>query len=110
MKAIKQDNRLAWGIGLLVFGILFLIRQLDVFPPEISSLVFDFKNYPLILGVIFLIVHSNKNIGWVLVAVGLLFRLSDIIRFTRHISDFVWPVLLIVAGIILILNKNFKKK
>jgi hypothetical protein len=104
--AIKKDNRLAWGITLLVFGTLFLIRQLHIIPPQISDYIFDFKNYPVIIGIIFLIFHANKNIGIVLIALGLLFRLSDIIQFTRHISDFIWPVLLIVAGAVLV----FKKK
>ncbi len=102
----KNDNRLAWGVTLLVFGCLFLIRQLNFIPPEIASFVFDFKNYPLLMGFIFLLSHKNKNIGLVLIAIGLLFRLSDIIQWTQHISDYIWPVLLIIAGIVLV----FKKK
>jgi hypothetical protein len=104
----KKDNRLAWGVTLLVFGCLFLIRQLQLLPPEISPYIFDFKNYPIIIGVIFLIFHSNKNIGIVLIVVGLLFRLSDIIQLTRHISDFIWPVLLIVAGGIMVFGTKKK--
>lgn len=100
--AAKKDNRLAWGITLLVFGCIFLLKQLHVVPTEIESYIFDFKNYPFIMGIIFLLTHSNKNIGIVLIVVGLLFRLSDIIQFTRHISDFIWPVLLIIAGVILV--------
>jgi len=102
----KNDNRLAWGITLLVFGCLFLVRQLQILPMEIADYVFDFKNYPLIIGLIFLLFHDNKNIGIVLIVVGLLFRLSDIIHWTRHISDYIWPVLLITAGAVLV----FKKK
>ena len=104
----KKDNLLAWGVTLLVFGCLFLTRQLQVLPPGIAPYIFDFKNYPLIIGLIFLLFHSNKNIGIVLVVVGLLFRLSDIIVLTRHISDFIWPVLLIIAGGIMVIG--VKKK
>lgn len=102
----KNDNRLAWGVSLLVFGCMFLVRQLQILPAEIANVVFDFKNYPLIIGVIFLLCHSNKNIGIVLIVVGLLFRLSDIIHWTRDISDYIWPVLLITAGAIMV----FKRK
>jgi len=104
----KKDNRLAWGVTLLVFGCLFLVRQLQILPAGIAPYIFDFKNYPLIIGAVFLLFHSNKNIGIVLVVVGLLFRLSDIIQLTRHISDFIWPVLLIIAGGILVFG--IKKK
>ncbi|MEI8086141.1 MAG: hypothetical protein WCG93_07990 [Paludibacter sp.] len=103
---LKNDNRLAWGITLLVFGVLFLLRQLQIIPSEIAVYLFDFKNYPLIMGIIFLLSHSNKSIGIVLIVVGLLFRLSDIIQLTRHVSDYIWPLLLITAGAILV----FKKK
>lgn len=110
MKTEKSENLLTWGISLLSFGLLFLIKQLEILPYEYSEIVFDFKNYPLLLGVIFLITHRNKNIGLVLVVVAIIFRLNDIIRITRQISDFVWPVLLIIAGIILLLNHQNKKK
>ncbi len=102
----KKDNRLAWGVTLLIFGCLFLLKQIHILPAEFEPYIFDFKNYPLIMGVIFLLCHSNKNIGIVLIVVGLLFRLSDIIQLTRHISDFIWPVLLILAGAILVFGKK----
>lgn len=102
----KNDNRLAWGITLLVFGCLFLLRQLQIIPPQVADYLFDFKNYPLIMGIIFLLSHSNRNIGIVLIVVGLLFRLSDIIHWSRNISDFIWPILLITAGAVMV----FKKK
>ena len=104
--AIKKDSRLAWGITLLFFCCMFLIKQIHIFPEGIESYIFDFKNYPLFMGIIFLIFNSNKTPGIVLIVVGLLFRLSDIIQFTRHISDFVWPVLLIIAGGILVFGSK----
>jgi mannose/fructose/N-acetylgalactosamine-specific phosphotransferase system component IIC len=105
--AAKKDDRLAWGITLLTFGCLFLLRQFHLFTPHVSEIIFEVKNYPLIMGVIFLLFHSNKTIGLVLIVVGLLFRLSDIIKITQHISDFIWPILLILGGILLVFG--FKK-
>lgn len=107
--AAKKDNRLAWGISLLFFGVLFLIKQLHIIPPEISTFVFDFRNFPFILGIIFLLTHANKNIGLILILVGILFRLSDIIHYTRNISDYIWPVLLIVAGFFVIFSRKIGK-
>ncbi len=97
-----KDNRLAWGISLLLFGVMFLLRQLRLFSPEIADVLFDFKNFPLIIGVIFLIWHKNKSIGMILLVVGLLLRLQEIIHWTQNLSEFVWPLLLIAAGIILL--------
>lgn len=106
---MQKDNRLAWGISLLVFGFIFLFRHLNVFPPSIADNIFDVKNYLLVLGFIFLLAHNNRNIGIVLIVIGLLFRLSDIIRWTQHISVIIWPFLLIFAGVIVIFG-NMKKK
>lgn len=103
---LKNDNRLAWGTTLIVFGVLFLIRQLHLLPTEISEFIFDFKNYIFIIGFIFLLAHSNKNIGIVLIVLGLIFRLSDIIHWTKDISDFIWPVLLITAGALLVFRRK----
>ena len=97
-----KDNRLAWGSSLLLFGVMFLLRQLGIFSPEIADVLFDFKNFPLIIGVIFLIWHKNKSIGMILIVVGLLLRLQEIIHWTQNLSEFVWPLLLIAAGIILL--------
>ncbi|MEI6752747.1 MAG: DUF5668 domain-containing protein [Paludibacter sp.] len=103
---VKKDNRLAWGITLLFFGCLFLIKQMHILPDSFEPYIFDFKNYPLFMGIIFLLFNSNRTAGIVLIVVGLLFRLSEIIQITRHISDFVWPVLLIIAGGILIFGSK----
>ena len=97
-----KDNRLAWGISLLLYGVMFLLRQLGIFSPEIADVLFDFKNFTLIIGVIFLIWHKNKSIGMILIVVGLLLRLQEIIHWTQNLSEFVWPLLLIAAGIILL--------
>ena len=108
--AMQKDSRLAWGISLLVFGIIFLIRQLNILPENLSDIIFNFKNYPLILGIVFLLAHKNKTPGLVLIVVALIFRLSEIIRLTEHISDFIWPVLLIVAGVIMVAGVLKSKK
>ncbi len=107
---MQKDSRLAWGISLLTFGVLFLIRQLNILPVELADMLFNFKNYPLILGLIFLLAHKNKTPGLVLIVVAIIFRLSDIIRLTEHISDFIWPVLLIVAGGIMVFGVLKSKK
>lgn len=107
---MQKDNRLSWGVSLLVFGTLFLINQLHIIPENVSEYVFDVKNYPIILGVIFLLFHKNKNIGLILLLVGVLFRLHTIIQYTRNISEYIWPLLLIIAGAILIFGVKKSKR
>ena len=103
---MKNQNQLAWGVSLLVFGCLFLLRQLNFIPAGVAAYIFDIRVYMLIMGVIFLIFHSTKSIGWILIGLGLVFGLSDIIRFTKKIAEYIWPLLLVIAGAVLIFTKK----
>ena len=107
---MSKDSRFPWGISLLVFGIFFLIRQLGIFSPEVDDLIFDLRNVLLVVGVIFLITYRNKAIGIVLISIWALFYLKDLILWTRNLSDFIWPLLLIAAGALLVVSGKGNKK
>jgi len=99
---MKKDSRLAWGITLLLFGILFLLKQLDVVPANIANILYDVRNYPIFMGIVFLTCYRTKSVGWILLLVGLLLRMSDIVKLTSQWSNFIWPALLIIAGAIMV--------
>ena len=107
---MSKDSRFPWGISLLVFGIFFLIRQLGIFSPEVDDLIFDLRNVLLVVGVIFLITYRNKAIGIVLISIWALFYLKDLILWSRNLSDFIWPLLLIAAGALLVVSAKSNKK
>ena len=107
---MSKDSRFPWGISLLVFGIFFLIRQLGIFSPEVDDLIFDLRNVLLVVGVIFLITYRNKAIGIVLISIWALFYLKDLILWSRNLSDFIWPLLLIAAGALLVVSAKGTKK
>lgn len=106
---MKDDSRIAWGVSLLVLGFMFLLKQLSVFSPEIEAAIFNFKNLPFIFGLIFLIIHKNKSIGIVLLVIGAFLYLKNIIVWTKSLSDFIWPILLIGAGAIMLFSPKKKK-
>ena len=107
---MSKDSRFPWGISILVFGIFFLIRQLGIFSPEVDDLIFDLRNVLLVVGVIFLITYRNKAIGIVLISIWALFYLKDLILWSRNLSDFIWPLLLIAAGALLVVSAKGNKK
>lgn len=106
---IKQDNRLAWGVSLLVLGGLFLLKQLEFLPKDAVPYIFNASSYLLIVGGIFLLFHSSKTVAWVLLAVAVWLRLSDIIRLTQSYAEYVWPALFVVGGLVLILTRKRSK-
>ena len=99
---MRKDSRLAWGVSLLFFGILFLLNQLNIIPASIRDILFDVRNYPIFLGIIFLICYRTKSVGWILLLVGALLRMSDIANLLGNWSNLIWPVLLIIAGAIMV--------
>lgn len=99
---MKKDSRLAWGVTLLFFGLLFLAKQFGIIPPHIASTLFDMRNYPIFIGIIFLICYRIKSVGWILLLVGLMLRVNDIVKLTSQWSNYIWPALLIIAGGILV--------
>ncbi len=107
---MSKDSRFPWGISLLVFGIFFLIRQLGIFSPEVDDLIFDLRNVLLVVGVIFLITYRNKAIGIVLISIWALFYLKDLILWSRNLSDFIWPLLLIAASALRVVSAKGNKK
>ncbi|MBB3188054.1 LiaF transmembrane domain-containing protein [Microbacter margulisiae] len=107
---MKQDNRLSWAIILIFFGLLFLGEHLNIFPAFVRNFLFDFRNYPFYAGIIFLLTNKNHAIGIILLIIGILFRLSDIIRFTQNISEYIWPSLLIIAGVVLLIGAKHRKR
>jgi predicted membrane protein len=104
-----NDSRFPWGISLLLFGILFLLRQLGVFSDALNELIFDWRNIPLVLGVIFLLTYKNKSTAIILLILWGLLYLKDIILWSKNLSDFIWPALLILAGSLLV-NSSMNKK
>jgi hypothetical protein len=107
---MKKDNHLSWGVTLIFFGVIFLIQRLHVMPDVVSDFLFDFRNYPIYAGIIFLLTNKNLNIGIVLLVIGALLRLSDIIHLTRNFSDYIWPLLLVTAGVVLLISKSKGKR
>ena len=96
---IKKNSRMAWGVTLVLFGILYLCAVLQVGLP---SYIYEPRSYPLYAGIIFLIFNKYKSPGIVMIIVGLLLRFSYELHFLRNFWDYVWPPLMIIVGALLI--------
>lgn len=108
---MSNDTKLPWGISLLIIGAMFLFREMDIFPVTVENFIFDWKNILILLGIVFLIFYKKKRIGSIiLIAIGLFFYFGELIRWEK-IADFIWPLLIIVLGGVLVYaaiiqNKN----
>lgn len=101
-QAKKTSDKLAYGINLIFFGILFLLKKMGLFAMlGIEKFVMDWRNFFFYAGIIFLFAKKDKTLGIILICIGLIARFNELFGWLRNYSDLFWPVLLIVAGIIL---------
>ncbi len=111
---MKKRNKIAWGFISLIVGVLFLLKQLHVFPAYWNSWIFDYRNLFILIGGIFALTGKNKNLGVILMLVGAGLYLNEIMIWTKNFSNLIWPILLILIGVLLLtgegVTKFFKKK
>lgn len=106
----RRSNQLPWGLSLIIVGIIFLLKQLDVFSPAVETFIFNWRNLLFLFGLIFLFTHRNRTIGVVLLLIWSFVYLKDILLLTKELSELIWPLLLIVAGVYLVVQSPRIKK
>ena len=103
MAELSDNAKKGWAFTLIMFGILFFIKQTSILPTTAENLIMDWHNYPLYAAVIFFIVKELK-IAAVLTGIGLLFHGAEVIKLTQNLSHYMWPLLLVAAGVVLLLS------
>lgn len=106
----KSNDRLSYGITILIFGVLFLFDKMGILNqiPYGHKLI-SIGVFFLIGGIVFLATQPKKVLGWVFLGVGILFNADLFFGWMDDYSRFIVPVGLIIAGVAMVLtakNKN----
>lgn len=101
----KQSDKLAWGIILIVFGILISLNRIGI---QADNAVLAFINspgtYSLLAGIIFLIFKREKTLGIVFTVVGLIIHSDLFFGWMHSYRSYFVPIVLVVIGVIMVLN------
>ncbi len=98
--ADNTNRRNIFGFILVLVGLAFLFRNLGFW--YIPSFIFSWKTIVITIGVIFL--ATGKRDGWILVAIGGFFLITqDILHIYLDFGS-LWPLILILVGIGLIIR------
>jgi predicted membrane protein len=94
----REKNRVVFGIGLALVGVVLLLRTMGLLP------YFDFDlSWPVILIVIGLLLgiknNFRRNAWWILIFIGAVNLIPSFMIMGRPSRHFVWPSLVIVAGL-----------
>jgi len=102
----RENNRVIFGIFLILFGCLLVLKNLDIFPYYMKDILFSWPALLFGLGALFYLGKNDKTTGVVLMGVGGLFLLPIIFDWGFHWKGIFWPVILIVVGIFIIRKRN----
>ncbi len=101
----QRRGKIIGGILLVVAGSLFLAKELGA---NIPHWLFTWKTGLIALGIITGVKHNFKNAWWFfLVVIGSVFLLGDFYP-DLNIKPFIWPVLIILFGLMMIFKPRRK--
>ncbi len=98
-----KNRRVVLGVVAIFFGVLILASNFDILSYNIRHILFSWQMILIIIGLIQIMNHKVKPVGYILIAVGGFFLLPDIFDFPFNFMSLFWPVLLIIVGLSLIL-------
>ncbi|MDR2949135.1 MAG: LiaF transmembrane domain-containing protein [Dysgonomonas sp.] len=109
MAASKSNDRLSYGITILIFGILFLLDKTGVlYNIPYGEKLISVGSFLLIAGIVFLCTQPKKILGWIFLGVGVLLNADTFFGWMSSYSNLIVPGLLIIAGVALVLTAKKK--
>lgn len=105
--AKKSNNHLAYGLTIMIFGLIFLLERTGILRkiPYGESLI-GIGSFFLIAGIIFLLTRAEKTLAIVFTAIGIIINANLFWGWMNTYTSLFAPILLIIAGLILILTSK----
>ncbi len=106
MNRKSKSSSLAFGLFLIIVGILLLLNNLSIIPKILPEYFFSWKTLLVALGAIFIVTERDKTPGLVLVAIGFYFLIPDIWNINPMEAGIFWPFLFVAAGLSILVSKR----
>jgi len=103
----KKTNRLAYGLIILIIGIIYLLSKTGVLIhiPYAERLM-NIGTFFLIAGIIFLITKAEKTMGIIFAVIGLIMNFDFFFGWIRNYSALIIPVGLIILGLGMVITSR----
>lgn len=107
-----KRKSLVFGLIVLLLGLVWLMRNFGMISEYTWDIIFSWQMLLIAIGVINITNDSSRGIGWILIAIGGFFLVSDIFDLPTSFRNVFWPALLILIGLVLIFgsSKIFHRK
>ncbi len=102
----STGSRMTLGTILIIVGALYFLQTLDFFSFSIPHIIFSFPFIIFLIGLLVLINSRNKLFGAMLAVIGLLTILPRIFPTFYFNDDFLFPIILIALGVLIIFRRR----
>ncbi len=103
----KRMKKVVFGIIVVIVGALLMASNFGYLPYHLRNIFFSWQMLLIAFGLVNLVSSESKTTGLILISVGSFFLLPDLFDFSFNFIRLFWPLLLIVVGLSLILNKSY---
>jgi predicted membrane protein len=108
---VKRKS-LVFGLLVLGLGFVWLLHNFNIIGEQAWDVIFSWQMLLIAIGVVNVSNDSSRGIGWILIAIGGFFLVSDIYDLPTSFRHVFWPALLIIIGLVLIFGSGriFKRR
>jgi predicted membrane protein len=113
--AVRQGMKtksLVFGLFVLGLGFTWLLHNFGIISDRAWDVIFSWQMLVIAMGLINISNDSSRGIGWILVAIGGFFMVSEYYDLPTTFRHVFWPALLILIGLVLIFGtgKVFRRR
>jgi predicted membrane protein len=98
-----NNRRFLFGLVLIVFGGLWILEKLNIFPESVSDMIISWQSLLVLIGVIALI-NGSETTGWVLILIGTIFMVPHFFEVPWELRRLTWPLLLVIIGVLMLVR------
>lgn len=107
----RSRKGIVTGLVIIAIGVVMLLRRMDIYLPD---WVLSWEMFLIVIGLaIGINSEFRRPASWILMLIGTVFLINDIYYIPVNIRDFIWPVMIIAVGLIILLrprrNRYFKE-
>lgn len=104
----RRKSRSVGGFILIIIGTVLLLQRLDL---NIPSYWLSWQMILIAIGIVLGVRHRFRIGGWmVMVGVGVVFLLGEVQKWPYDTAQFIWPVVMIGIGLMVIFKRNFSTR
>ncbi|WP_142683437.1 LiaF transmembrane domain-containing protein [Chitinophaga polysaccharea] len=108
IEASRRKGRFVGGAVLIIVGACLLLQRLDL---NLPHWLFSWQMILIAVGIVIGAKHNFRLGGWIgMVLLGGIFLANEILHLPYATAKFIWPVALILVGIMLIFKRNYPGK